>query len=381
MKSYWRKFLYLYTALCKSDGNDTWGLDNVANMSKKSAVDLTRFLTDLARHELGRVIIANMAAGLAAGLIDVADCLDVLFACIATYRPPRGADGKQAYDTLVHAVETRPHLMFRRDLAHDIGDEVVIVLRRAFFFPVDQDLDRAEREGWLLFDRQYVVRSRKWQGDGAHPVQDSGRLTQDVVDGIATHLRKGAKLGGGHFAVFVARVNEDWPATTKRGADHTRDYLGLSHDAGAYLLELHCRIPLSEIKARGVKVARPTVFAAWRCSYFRQVPDQPGADHWGRTVDLIRLKALHPVTDGAQEAVLDSLPFELFREKVQVKFIGKLERSPAASVHEHTRRLYGRRTEDEVIAEIVDQCLRTGRRPARPVAPRRRGAAVDKRGV
>jgi hypothetical protein len=324
-------------------------------VSSAAATALRRFLADLALSQNGRIILANIAAGRSAGYISDADCRGFLEGCAASYDGAGDRDGQLAYATLKARIgSTHKDLFFRRDLAGGTDGQIALVLQYTHFFP--DNPKQWQEEGRLLFDLRYVEDVIR-QGARSRVPPDPSDAMQDVMEGFRYHLDPDARIGKDEYVVFVTRADESWTARfaggTREGrADEVRNLLGLPYRAGTFLIQLRSTVSLAEI-ARDRRVAAPTYLEAWRCEFFRQVPDVPDETRWGRTVDFGRMIRNDNNVDGAPEAVIDVLPLGRLSQSVDLSPIGAVLKAAPITIDKHWDRLRRGRTCSELIDEVV----------------------------
>ncbi len=315
-----------------------------------------RFLGDLAKEQRGQVVLANLAAALSGQYVPRADCRTFLEACAKMHGNLPDRDGRRAKEVFNQQLAQRyKELFFRRQITAGMSTAIALVVKYSFFFP--QDHVTWQREGRLVFSRDYVESVKLMLG----PLDQSARPEQameDIATGFRQHLDSAAQIGRNEFVVFITRADPDWltllgVCSQQTVADNVRDVLGLDYASGEFLVELRTDIALEELAKTGIKMGAPTALEAWRCDFFRQIPDTPDNTGWGRTVHLGRLRSGLAQTDGAPEAIIELLPLGRLRDHIQLQLVGIVKTGPPVRISDHLSRLLGPRTTEELIEEIL----------------------------
>ena len=330
-----------------------------------------RFLTDLCLSNNGSVIVANVAAALHAHHCQASHCADFLLECGRSYSPRQGDGGREAMRVLVDTIASQHgNFFFKRALAASPDSTVSLVMSTSTLAP-----DAPRPDQWTIFRPEFFKQRNRLGGRSR--VASTGDQVRAVIAnlnrGLRYHLKPDAQIGGGPYAVFVTRSDEQWHTTVNDGgdrkADVVRDYLGLDHTSGRILVELQPRHNLQALLQMKITVAAPTFFEAWRCYLFRQVPDG-SADGWGRTIDLAKLRNQDSNIDGAPEAILNGLPLSRMGGPINAVAIGQITADMPAGVEQHRDRLYANRS----AVDMVDQIIADLRRQP-PPAPATRTSA------
>jgi hypothetical protein len=315
-----------------------------------------RFLSDLARFERGLIVLANMAGALKARVLSRAQCHAFLQLCSELHVPSDTDDGRAASEALDRAISQRWKTeFFRRRLKGETEGKVALVMRYEHFFPAEADIELWASQRRLIFTKDYI-RSAREELSRADADSRPHQAMRDIAIGFRKHLDPQARLGSNEFVVFVTQASDDWIAALATGysaADEVRNRLGLPYRRNSFLIELRSNVSLQEITGRSIRRAAPTVLEAWRCEFFRQVPDTKDRARWGRTVHLLRLSSNERHTDGAPEAIIATLPIAELRDRLDLSPAGFITSNPPATVRMHWDRLSRGRTADQLIEEIL----------------------------
>lgn len=315
-----------------------------------------RFLGALARFDLGLVVLANLAAAVRNRILQRNDCDAFLEICAGLHNGKPDETGQTASQALDRAIANSfQKLFFLRHLNGGADAPFAFVLRYEHFFPDAAALDLWDRQGRLIFKRPYIEEVER-EGGRMDAESRPKQMMQDIQLGFEKHLNPAARLGRDEFVVFVTRVDEAWKEILDVGtscADEVRDRLGLPYRKGNFLIELRSKVSLGGFLGDVMQAAAPTVLEAWRCEFFRQVPDCVDQTHWGRTVHLRRLSENNPPIDGAPEAIIQSLPIGRRHREFDMHPAGFIRTGPPATVRMHLERLCEGRSVENLIEGIL----------------------------